>query len=210
MKKAIVNEIMAANNICIVSHDGPDADAVGSSLALESALKQIGKDVRYILQTNVNDAFRAVLGDRVKQIPKNEVFDIVFVLDCSCFDRIQSIDCMKLSPCVIVIDHHKSENAEGTICWREDVQSTGVLVYQLLLELEKTTDLKIDSFIATNLFMSIRGDTNNFRTNNNNFDIYKMASELMHYNPDIELINEIEKCNFSLMRLMGKTLNKLV
>lgn len=209
MIEDIIDKILYANNICIISHDGPDADAIGSSLALEDSLKQLDKDVTYILQTNMNDAFKLIAGERIKQKPKDN-YDLVFVLDCSCFDRVQSIDCTKLGKFVVVIDHHISNNNEGNICWRENVHSTGVLVYQLLLELEKKTKFRINSFIATNLFMSIRGDTNNFRIINNNFDIYKMASELMQYNPDIQLINEIEKYNISFVRLLGRTLNNLV
>jgi len=211
MIEDITKKVLNAKNICIISHDGPDADAIGSSLALEDALRQLNKNVRYILQTNVNDAFKAVLGDRVKQLPKkNEIFDLVFVLDCSCLDRIQNIDCHDLSDFIIIIDHHFSRDNEGNICWRENVQSTGVLIYQLLLYFEQITEFKFNSFIATNLFLSIRGDTNNFKINNNNFDIYKMASELTKYSPDMKILDEIEQNNISFVKLIGKTLNKLV
>ena len=207
----IIEEIFKANTICIISHDGPDADAIGSSLALESALLQLNKKAKFILQTHPSDSFKTLLGDRTKRVlKKNEVFDLVFILDCSSFDRIKSLNIKSLSDNIITIDHHISNEHEGLICWREVVPSTGVLIYQLLRKLESCSTFTINAFIATNLLMSIRGDTDNFTISFDNYDIYRIASELMAYHADVTLINEMEKYNLSLVKLMGKTLNKLI
>ena len=195
-------------NICIISHDGPDADAIGSSLALKEALLQIDKNVTHIIQTTPNESFKSLLKDSCsKRLPKKkETFDLVFVLDCSYFDRIKHINCNDLGNMIIVIDHHLSDSTEGDIIWRENVQATGVLIYELIKEL----NVNITSYIATCLLLSIRGDTNNFRIYNDSFDIHKMASELMKYNADINLINNVEKYNVSVLKLIGKVFNKLV
>ena len=197
-----------AKNICIISHDGPDADAIGSSLALKEALLQCNKNVTHIIQTTLNDSFKKITKDScAKRLPKkNETFDLVFILDCSYFDRIKHINCNELGEKIIVIDHHISDSKEGDIIWRENVQATGVLIYKLL----KGLNFEITSYIATCLLLSIRGDTNNFRIYNDSFDIHQMASELMHYKADITLINDIEKYNVSVLKLIGKIFNKLV
>ena len=39
----ILEEIKKANSIVIVTHESPDGDAIGSSLAMELALRSIGK-----------------------------------------------------------------------------------------------------------------------------------------------------------------------
>lgn len=45
----ILEEINNANSIVILTHENPDGDAVGSSLALYHALKAYGKNVEVII-----------------------------------------------------------------------------------------------------------------------------------------------------------------
>ena len=42
---SIVEEIKKAESIVVLTHETPDGDAIGSSLAMYNALKQIGKSV---------------------------------------------------------------------------------------------------------------------------------------------------------------------
>ena len=44
----IVEEIKKAESIVVLTHETPDGDAIGSSLAMYNALKQIGKKVDII------------------------------------------------------------------------------------------------------------------------------------------------------------------
>lgn len=204
----IIQCIFNSSTICILSHDSPDADAIGSSLALEDALRQLGKDAKYCLQTNVNDAYRPVIGDRQKSSFKNIFYDLVFVLDCSYFNRMQ-VDCERLSSFVISIDHHKSFSHEGDLVWRETVPATSALIYRLLKQLETISEFRFNSYIATNLLFALREDTDNFKIIND-FDSFSMASDLVKLGADIKFINSIEKYNIALIKLMSKVLNKLV
>ena len=45
----ILKQIKQAQNIVILTHESPDGDAIGSSLAMYNALKQIGKKVDVII-----------------------------------------------------------------------------------------------------------------------------------------------------------------
>ena len=47
---SIVEEIKKAESIVVLTHETPDGDAIGSSLAMYNALKQIGKNVDVILK----------------------------------------------------------------------------------------------------------------------------------------------------------------
>lgn len=46
---SIVEEIKKAESIVVLTHETPDGDAIGSSLAMYNALKQIGKNVDVII-----------------------------------------------------------------------------------------------------------------------------------------------------------------
>lgn len=45
----ILEEINKAEKIVIITHENPDGDAIGSSLAMKLALKQLGKEADVII-----------------------------------------------------------------------------------------------------------------------------------------------------------------
>ena len=45
----IKEEILNSKNIIILTHEVPDGDAIGSSLAMYIGLKQLGKDVDIVI-----------------------------------------------------------------------------------------------------------------------------------------------------------------
>ena len=45
----IKEEILRANSIVILTHESPDGDAVGSSLAMYNSLKQLSKNVDIVI-----------------------------------------------------------------------------------------------------------------------------------------------------------------
>ena len=47
---SIIEEINSAENIVILTHENPDGDAIGSSLALYNGLKQLGKNVDVVIK----------------------------------------------------------------------------------------------------------------------------------------------------------------
>ena len=41
----ILKEIQNAQTVVILAHEGPDGDAIGSSLAMKLALEELGKEI---------------------------------------------------------------------------------------------------------------------------------------------------------------------
>lgn len=48
----ILEEINKAEKIVIITHENPDGDAIGSSLAMKLALKQLGKEADVIIRVS--------------------------------------------------------------------------------------------------------------------------------------------------------------
>jgi len=46
----ILEEIKKANTIVILAHESPDGDAIGSTLAMEKALRDMGKKADVIIR----------------------------------------------------------------------------------------------------------------------------------------------------------------
>jgi len=77
-----INELIgAADNIVIIQADNPDTDSLGSALALEQILSDMGKTVEMYCAVNIPSYLRYISGwDRVQiDFPKN--FELSIIVD---------------------------------------------------------------------------------------------------------------------------------
>ena len=194
--------------VAIATHDNPDADAIGSTIALERLLLQLGVDVTVIFQTKVNDCFAPLLGGNTvgKQQVGRMYFDTVFVLDCSAPQRL-SIDVRSIAGRVVVVDHHVGFQEFGDLNWVVDVAATAVLVDQLITTVVELGLAKYTEFMATATFMALRGDTAGFRAQMTNADVLTLGARLLTLGADVDLVTEVEQADVAFVRLMGTTLN---
>jgi len=78
----ITDVIRSNSSFLLTSHEGPDGDAVGSTLALASFLRKIGKDVTVHLRDPVPELYHFLPGsDSVSSRIPDRRFDAAFVLD---------------------------------------------------------------------------------------------------------------------------------
>ncbi len=172
--QSIVEEIRSKQSFLITTHEGPDGDAVGSSLALASFLKKIGKDVVVHYQDPVPELYRFLPGaDTVSHAIPDRDFDVACVLDigerrragdqfCS-FTRVSSS---------INLDHHLSCENFGTFNLIDPAAAaTGVLVYRIISHF----GYAIDPETALCLYVAIITDTGSFRYSNANREAFTVA-----------------------------------
>ena len=82
----IVAEIAANTSFLITTHESPDGDAVGSTLALASYLRALGKDVTLYYCDPLPDIYRFLpLASSVVHTIPDRAFDVCFVLDAGEF-----------------------------------------------------------------------------------------------------------------------------
>ena len=77
------NVIIDNNNFAIITHNNPDADAVGSSIFLEQMLINLNKTVDYIIQSKISPEFEPIVRkNRINKIfvPRYKKYDVVFIL----------------------------------------------------------------------------------------------------------------------------------
>lgn len=178
MIASIVEEIRANSTFLVTTHENPDGDAVGSSLALAGYLKKLGKDVTIHFCDPVPDLYRFLpLADAViHHVPDND-FDVCFVLDVGEFRRAGKELCnAKRIRKFINIDHHLTVDTFGTINYIDSkAAATGILVYRIL----KHAGAVIDYETALNLYTAIITDTGSFRYSNANPEAFAVAGELV-------------------------------
>ena len=178
-----IKELIEQNNkFLLVSHESPDCDAIGSTLALGMALKKIGKTVFLYNKDNVPIYLQFLNGssDVINDLEEvDEDLDVTVLLDCAEFSRPGKDfeNYIEAKKCEIAyIDHHKTNGIESEYAIiDENISSTGVLVYELI----KHMQIEIDKDIAESIFSTISGDTGSFRYSNTYAETFEIAAELV-------------------------------
>ncbi len=157
--------IRQAGRVAIVTHERPDADALGSSLGLAHALRRMGKEVAVFLFDSVPFGldFLPGLDLIVADLPGPET-DLVIAVDAGEPAQIGSrlYDAIRrLGVPLVVVDHHESNTGYGSLsAVFPQMASTAEVVLMLI----QTLDVPIDRTVATCLLAGVVFDTRAFAT----------------------------------------------
>lgn len=208
------NLLRKAQNIVIVSHRGPDGDAVGANLALRLALK-------YQWNKNVISACVDPAPAYCDFLPEVNEFradfdqaaaDVLIFVDCganymSKFHE-KKPNLFSGSPPVINIDHHASNDSFGQI---NVVDSSAASTTQILYGLFKDYGFKITRDIATCLLNGLYFDTGSFMHSNTTPEVLNIASELLWCGADYKTIciKQFHTTTIPQLKLYGRILERI-
>jgi phosphoesterase RecJ-like protein len=154
-----------ASDVTLLAHVNPDADALGSALALGLALRRRGATARvsFGAPDEVPESLRG-LDVAGLLVPADQVPDepeLLVALDAASAARLGRLENrLARSGHVLVVDHHASNTRFGTHHVVDDsAEATAVLVLALLDELGEP----IDTDIARCLYAGLVTDTSSFR-----------------------------------------------
>ena len=103
----IKEEIYKARTIIILTHEMPDGDAIGSSLAMYNALKDINKEVDVIIQEHSNMYNFLPRSNEIKTKSQIKNYDLAIALDCGDKKRLNGYaEYFENANVTIEIDHH--------------------------------------------------------------------------------------------------------
>lgn len=175
------NIVKSSKNILIISHVNPDGDTLGTMCALYSAIfKQYKKKAEMLILSKLPKIYEFLpninKSKTLDMLDKSREYDIVITVDVASLDRL--IDAQILfekAKFTINIDHHRTNNNYGDLAFVEPkASSSGEVLYNIF----KKIDWKIDLEIATSLYVAILTDTGGFRFENTSADVFKAAAEL--------------------------------
>ena len=160
----IFNLVNSANNILIIQADNPDGDSLGSSLALEQILGDLGKDPSMYCGIEIPSYLRYLKGwDRVSnELPKS--IDLTIIVDCNSLSLLETlsknnhISRLSSKP-VIVLDHHAIDVSLpfATIVCNQIAASTGEVIYELAKDLNWPLNLTAKQMISTSILSDSLG-----------------------------------------------------
>jgi len=206
-----IDLIRRSNRIYIASHINPDGDNLGSSLALALALRKLGKEVLVLNPGSIPSDFVFLPGiDLIKDFEDDvDELDLFIVVDSGDIDRLgPNKDLLDRSKAIINIDHHITNTQFGNINLVDSkAAATGELIYQLL----KRMDVKLDKDIATNIYTAISTDTGKFSYESVTSRTHRIAAELLDVGIDLKDINIkiYESYSLESTKLFIKALNTL-
>jgi len=181
-KKKVAEAIKKANRIAISSHIRPDADTIGSGLALYLILEQLGKNVYYYNTDRAPYPLTELPGFKVIRYQQiyPESFDTVILVEGGTEERTGMKNLSHYF--TINIDHHATSSYNCNINW---VNPNAAAVGELIYDLAQSLEIRWTRDIGINLYAAISSDTGSFKYSNTTAKSLRIASEL------------VRKCHFA-------------
>jgi phosphoesterase RecJ-like protein len=196
----------------MLGHVHPDADVLGTLLALGEALERRGWTVTAGGPHPAPGALDFLPGvDRYEVLKTLEGrYDVVVLTDCPNPDRTEGlIDAARGAASAIVnIDHHPDNRRYGTVNWIDvGAAATGEMLYRLLVALR----VPLTPSIALNLFTAIHTDTGSFRYSNVTPDTFRIASALTEAGANPAAVSSAlyERRAPDALRWLGESLSRV-
>ncbi|NML39297.1 bifunctional oligoribonuclease/PAP phosphatase NrnA [Chitinophaga sp. G-6-1-13] len=208
----------APKKMVITMHQKPDADAMGSSLALYHYLIQKGHQVTVISPTNFPDFLKWMPGaegvidfesstDKAMEALKD--IELLFCLDFNALYRtknmaphLEAVKCTK-----ILIDHHLEPQPDFEYGVSDtSASSTAQLVYETIYKLGDEKFINLD--IAQCIYAGTVTDTGSFRFASTTARVHRMVADLMDRGLRHEIIHQEIYDNFleNRLRFLGHSL----
>ncbi|HUG47484.1 MAG TPA: DHH family phosphoesterase [Candidatus Limnocylindria bacterium] len=185
MPADVVRRISGARDVLTVCHENPEADALGSALALALAVEELGGRATPICSDPVPQMYDFIPGmERFRQDPEpGRGYDLIVVGDCGDLQRVGPVlernrELFERVP-IVNIDHHVSNTGFGEVDWIDArAAATCEMVGLLLPRLGVPLDAA-QGAIAANLVAGLVIDTANFQHPNTTPRTLRVAAELV-------------------------------
>ncbi len=187
--------IDSANKILIIQAENPDGDSLGSALALEEILGDLGKKISLYCDVDIPKYLHYIKGwDRVTQDFDTSA-DLAIIVDTTSDTligkalAIPGVRHFLDSQPVLVIDHHietaSTLSFNHTMVLEEAVSSS-----QVIYKLAAANNWQINQQAAENMLAALLSDSLGLSTQNVNSETYLVASKLAELGASPAIIEE--------------------
>ncbi len=210
--------IETKNRFVLTTHVRPDADAIGSEIAMAGLLEQLGKEVRIVNASVVPprllfldpDRRCLQLGSQVNEAEACDT-DVHMILDTSAWGQLAEVGRVfkKTTAKKIVIDHHVCAEDLGALNLKDtEAEATGALVF----EFAQAMNLTITPVIGTAIFCAIATDTGWFRFPSTTGETMRTIGHLVDggIQPAVIYKKLYEQFTLSRIKLAGRVLSRMM
>ena len=208
---AVVAELSAGERFLITTHEGPDGDALGSTLALHQSLTQLGRDsVMFLAEKEfpLPVEYRFLPLQEVFHEPPADLSDrTVIFLDCGNIDRMP-IDWLRDGRRMLNIDHHHDNTRFADVNLVDvEASSTAEIVFEII----KRLGVEVTESIAQALYVGLITDTGMFMYENTDARTHRVAAELIESGVDVNGIFRrlYERVPEAKLKLIARALGRI-
>jgi Exopolyphosphatase-related proteins len=215
--KEVVDRLRAGRRVLTTCHENPEADALGSALAVALLVEASGGVATPVCADPMPPMYRFLPGmDRFRQKPAADVdYDLLVVCDCGELERVGPVlethrAVFERVP-ILDIDHHVSNRHFGAFDWIDPRSSATCEMVTLLAWRMGVPLTAADGMLATALAAGVVMDTGNFQHPNTTPRTLVVAAALREAGaPLSEIARRIyrTKPNSQLV-LFGRVLSRL-
>ena len=207
---AVADAIRENDRFVLTTHENPDGDALGSLLAANLALVQLGKDTVMALHSDAplpGEYGFMPLGDLQRRWPDDVAERVLLAVDCANESRIADPEVLGRVPLSINVDHHHDNTRFGRInLIVADASSTGEVLRDIFREL----DVKLTPEIAEALYIALVTDTGRFQYTNTTPKALRLAAELVEAGANVHRVFQgvYESVQFAKLKLLARALER--
>ena len=176
----ILDLINKAENVLICTHLAPDGDALGSMLALGSAVRRMGKKATMVCHDKVPGYLSFLPGSEEIILPaqaEGRNFDLALSVDASDLRRLgDSAALFKRAPASVQMDHHKTNDLFADLnLVLDDLPASGCIICRLM----EAAGLSVRQNEAICLYTAITTDTGNLCFGSVSDETFEQIAALM-------------------------------
>ena len=200
----IVEEINKADDIVILTHETPDGDAIGSSLALYGALKGLGKNVDVIIPETPEIYNFLPWFEEIKKEGKKGKYSLAIALDCSDMKRLNGFaEYFENAKSKIEIDHHGSNTMFADYNF---INPDSPAACQILVTVLEYMGIEINKGIGTCIATGIITDTGGFKYSTVKPETFEFIASLLNKGVNIasiyrKVLQVVTKKQFEIRRI---------
>jgi phosphoesterase RecJ-like protein len=208
----VVDALRGHDRFLLTTHEGPDGDALGSLLAMQGILEQLGKDSVMFLAAKefpLPVEYRFLPLTDVFHEPPADVVDRVLVfLDCGNIDRMPVSFLQRAGAQVLNIDHHHDNTRFGSV---NVVDTDASCTAQIVFEISKRLGIELTPELASALYVGLVTDTGRFMYENTDAAAHRMAAELIELGVDVDDTYRrlYERVPIEKLKLIARALEKV-
>ena len=206
------------DSFLLTTHVNPDADAIGSEIAMYEVLKKLNKKISIINHSETPYYLQFLDSENIirKFNPDTdkkyfEEADVLIALDFNRLNRLASManTFSESNKIKIRIDHHQdSEDFVDHFFDDKNSSATGHILYNFITQ---SNIVELDHKIAYPLYAAIMTDTGSFRFERTNAELHRVIANLLDTGVDpVEVYDKIyDQSKPGKLRLLGRALDSI-
>ena len=198
----ILKQIQKAEKIVILTHESPDGDAVGSSLAMKLIVEKLEKTADVIIPEYSRLFNFLPSAEEIMTDSEIKNYDLAISVDCATLKRMAKKEYFENAKSTIVIDHHGSNTMYGDLNY---VNPASPACCEVLAGMLKYYEIDITKDIGTCLMTGIITDTGGFRHVGVTAETFEFTADLIRLGVDVpdiykRTLNTKTRANFELSK----------